>query len=145
MRQECQPTSRIHPRLDGLGLGERGRALGAKQLAPPDWADAGLARVPCMTAVASAQACDNHRAFPQRVRSGISRAYGCGRGRAAMLEEKTQDLMVNMQAVLPLIVTNALNDQMRRIVTRAAFVQGYMMQASLAIVGSSGSSPISAR
>ena len=26
-----------------------------------------------------------------------------------MLEEKTQDLMVNMQAVLPLIVTNALN------------------------------------
>jgi small conductance mechanosensitive channel len=26
-----------------------------------------------------------------------------------MLEEKTQDLMVNMQAVLPLIVANALN------------------------------------
>jgi hypothetical protein len=26
-----------------------------------------------------------------------------------MLEEKTQELMVNMQAVLPLIVTNALS------------------------------------
>jgi hypothetical protein len=26
-----------------------------------------------------------------------------------MLEEKSEDLMVNMQAVLPLIVTNALN------------------------------------
>src|SRR5260370_39548650 len=66
----------------------------------------------CVTAVASALACDNHRAFPQRVRSGPCRAYGCGRGRAArqgLLEEKTQDLMVNMQAVLPLIVTDALN------------------------------------
>jgi hypothetical protein len=33
---------------------------------------------PCVTAAAATPACDNHRAFPQRTRSGARRVYGAG-------------------------------------------------------------------